>query len=38
LKPAEVFRGGGLQIVNHVEAVCMLPHPIRAGGGSASIA
>ena len=31
LKPAEIFSRSGLQIENHVEAVCMLPHPIRIG-------
>jgi len=28
LKPADVFRRGGLQVVGHIEAVCILPHSI----------
>src|SRR5712692_7523242 len=26
LKPADVFRDRGLQVVEHIEAACMLPH------------
>jgi hypothetical protein len=32
LKPADVFVRGGLQIVGHVEAACMLPHPATGAG------